>query len=57
MGTLTVRENLNFSASLRLPGSTTTQERQAKVNTVLADLGIAHVADTKVCHQTRVSHA
>jgi ATP-binding cassette subfamily G (WHITE) protein 2 len=48
MGTLTVRENLNFSASLRLPGSTTQQEKRAKVDAVLADLAIAHVADTKV---------
>jgi ATP-binding cassette subfamily G (WHITE) protein 2 len=48
MGTLTVRENLNFSAALRLPGKKTSQERQARVDAVLLDLGLQHVADSMV---------
>ena len=48
MGTLTVRENLNFSAALRLPQTTTKYERQTRVNAVLSDLGLTHVADSMV---------
>jgi ATP-binding cassette subfamily G (WHITE) protein 2 len=48
MGTLTVRENLHFSASLRLPQSTTKHERDAKIDQVLADLGLTHVSNSKI---------
>ena len=51
MGTLSVRENLNFSAALRLPQSTANHERSARVDQVLADMGLMHVADSKVYHQ------
>jgi ATP-binding cassette subfamily G (WHITE) protein 2 len=48
MGTLTVREHINFSATLRLPQATSKWERQKAVDTVLSDLGITHVANTRV---------
>ncbi|XP_072858080.2 broad substrate specificity ATP-binding cassette transporter ABCG2 [Pogona vitticeps] len=48
MGTLTVRENLEFSAALRLPLSTSVQEKRERVDQVLRELDLAKVADTKV---------
>lgn len=52
MGTLTVRENLHFSASLRLPGRLSKQEREERVEATLSDLGLYHVAESKVCSCT-----
>jgi len=49
MGTLSVRENLAFSAALRLPMSMTRKERAEKVDSVISELGLSHVAKTKVC--------
>ncbi len=48
MGTLTVRENLHFSAALRLPGKTNRQQRNERVNRVITELGLEKCADTKV---------
>lgn len=48
MGTLTVKENLCFSAALRLPRSMSKTEKEARVEMVLADLGLTEVADSKV---------
>ena len=48
MGTLSVRENIAFSAALRLPTSMTKKERSDKVESVIAELGLSHVANTKV---------
>nr|XP_014428212.1 ATP-binding cassette sub-family G member 2-like [Pelodiscus sinensis] len=49
MGTLTVRENLQFSASLRLPQSRNNEaEKQLKVNAVIQELGLQECADTKI---------
>ncbi|KAL5486906.1 hypothetical protein EMCRGX_G019445 [Ephydatia muelleri] len=48
MGTLTVRENLNFSAALRLPSSMSYGERKQRVEKVILDLGLTACADTKV---------
>ena len=48
MGTLSVRENLAFSAALRLPMSVTKKERSDKVESVIYELGLSHVANTKV---------
>ena len=39
MGTLTVRENLLFSANLRLPPSLTRVEKAAKVDEIIRQLG------------------
>ncbi|KFQ36289.1 ATP-binding cassette sub-family G member 2, partial [Merops nubicus] len=48
MGTLTVRENLKFSAALRLPKSVTEQEKNERVNQIIKELGLSKVADSKV---------
>lgn len=48
MGTLTVRENLHFSAALRLPGKRSKYEREERVDATLSDLGLFHVAESKV---------
>lgn len=48
MGTLTVRENLTFSAALRLPSTITQEEKKQKVNKLIQELGLGRVADSKV---------
>jgi len=48
MGMLSVRENIEFSAALRLPSSTTQSQRREKVNEVIADLGLSACANTRV---------
>ena len=48
MGTLTVRENLHFSAALRLPSTFTKQQRDRRVKKVIKELGLRNCADTKV---------
>ncbi|NXT46025.1 ABCG2 protein, partial [Pluvianellus socialis] len=48
MGTLTVRENLKFSAALRLPKSVKEQEKNERVNQIINELGLSKVADSKV---------
>ncbi|KAL5486908.1 hypothetical protein EMCRGX_G019448 [Ephydatia muelleri] len=47
-GTLTVRENLAFSAALRLPSVTSARERKEKVDSVLKELGLQGCADQKI---------
>ncbi|XP_038614019.1 broad substrate specificity ATP-binding cassette transporter ABCG2-like isoform X2 [Tachyglossus aculeatus] len=48
MGTLTVRENLLFSAALRLPRSISFWEKKERVTQILSELGLTRVADCKV---------
>ena len=48
MGTLSVRENITFSASLRLRTSLSTREKKAKVQDVINKLGLVSVADTLI---------
>ncbi|KGL97879.1 ATP-binding cassette sub-family G member 2, partial [Charadrius vociferus] len=48
MGTLTVRENLKFSAALRLPKSVKEEEKNERVNQIIRELGLSKVADSKV---------
>ncbi|CAH8630319.1 unnamed protein product [Dicrocoelium dendriticum] len=48
MGTLTVRENLNFSAALRMTGRCSRQERRRKVEELIEELGLTSVADSKI---------
>ncbi|XP_075854854.1 broad substrate specificity ATP-binding cassette transporter ABCG2 [Microcebus murinus] len=48
MGTLTVRENLQFSAALRLPTTMTNHEKNERINKVIHELGLNKVADSKV---------
>ncbi|XP_068164681.1 broad substrate specificity ATP-binding cassette transporter ABCG2-like [Antennarius striatus] len=48
MGSLTVRENLTFSAALRLPECIAHKEKEDKVNRLIQELGLNHVADSRV---------
>lgn len=48
MGTLSVRENLTFSAALRLRASIKAAERKERINKVIKELGLEKCADTKV---------
>uniref|UniRef100_A0A3B3V2R7 Broad substrate specificity ATP-binding cassette transporter ABCG2 n=1 Tax=Poecilia latipinna TaxID=48699 RepID=A0A3B3V2R7_9TELE len=48
MGTLTVRQNLSFSAALRLPASVPQSEKEAQVDHLLRELCLTKVADTKL---------
>ncbi|XP_067156094.1 broad substrate specificity ATP-binding cassette transporter ABCG2-like isoform X2 [Apteryx mantelli] len=48
MGTMTVRENLHFSAALRLPSSITIEEKEERVTQIISELGLSKVADAKV---------
>lgn len=48
MGTLTVRENFQFSAALRLPKTVKTHEKEERINQILKELGLTKVADSKV---------
>ncbi|XP_072050764.1 broad substrate specificity ATP-binding cassette transporter ABCG2-like isoform X2 [Amphiura filiformis] len=48
MGTLTVRENLAFSAALRLSGDVSSKEKAERVDEVITELGLKSCADTKV---------
>ncbi|KAK5608465.1 ATP-binding cassette sub- G member 2 [Crenichthys baileyi] len=51
MGTLTVRQNLSFSAALRLPTSVPQSEKEARVNNLIRELCLTKVADSKVGSQ------
>ncbi|XP_073679175.1 broad substrate specificity ATP-binding cassette transporter ABCG2-like [Garra rufa] len=48
MGTLTVRENLRFSAALRLPNSIRQRDKDEKVERLIQELGLSKVADSRV---------
>lgn len=48
MGTLTVRENLSFSAALRLPSCFSFKQRKEKVDSVIEELGLTDCQNTKV---------
>ncbi|XP_029465541.1 ATP-binding cassette sub-family G member 2-like [Rhinatrema bivittatum] len=48
MGTLTVKENLLFSAALRLPSSINFKEKEERVNQVITELGLTKVANSRV---------
>ena len=51
MGMLTVRENIAFSAALRLPSSVSKKEKSQRVSELIEDLGLTKCADTKVCEK------
>ena len=48
MGTLSVRENLYFSAALRLPFDVPWKEKRRRVNKLIDELGLTDCAGTKV---------
>jgi len=43
-----VKENVHLSAALRLPSDMDYRERAEKVDEVIEELGLSHVADTLV---------
>lgn len=45
---LTVRENLMFSANVRLPADLTQDQRKERVTKTIEDLGLESCADTRV---------
>ena len=51
-GTLTVRENLMFSANVRLPKEVKYDERVNRVQKTIQDLGLESCADTKVGNES-----
>ncbi|XP_071470935.1 broad substrate specificity ATP-binding cassette transporter ABCG2-like [Marmota flaviventris] len=48
MHTLSVRENLWFSAALRLPTTMTKQEKKERINNIIKELDLEELADSKV---------
>jgi hypothetical protein len=48
MGTLTVRENIQFSANLRLPSSVSQKDKIDRVDEIIHELGLDTCADSKV---------
>lgn len=48
MGTLTVRENLMFSANLRLSNSLSQKDKRQRVEEILQELDLTSCADTRV---------
>lgn len=56
MGTLTVRENLSFSAALRLSSSVKQNEKKARVDRLISELGLRKVADRRVFTHTPELH-
>ncbi|XP_046313501.2 broad substrate specificity ATP-binding cassette transporter ABCG2-like, partial [Marmota monax] len=51
MDTLSVRENLWFSAALRLPTTMTKQEKKERIKNIIKELNLEEVADSKVMSQ------
>ena len=47
-GTLTVRENLSFSANVRLPRNISTKAKRTIVDQVIGQLGLEKCADSRV---------
>jgi len=48
MGTLTVREHLEFIAQMRLPSSMPYSLKMKKVSEILEDLGISHISNSQI---------
>ena len=47
---MTVRENVYLSASLRLPAEMDRREKEEKVDEVIEELGLSHVANSLVTY-------
>lgn len=47
-GTLTVKENIMFSANIRLPSNVSYNERKERVKRIIQELGLISCADTRV---------
>ena len=48
--TLTVRENIAFSAFIRMSANTTAEDREERVNDVLIKMNLEDCADTRVSY-------
>jgi ABC-type multidrug transport system ATPase subunit len=48
IGSLTVRETLDFAAKLALPGNVSSTERRVRTEDMLRDFGLLSVKDTKI---------
>lgn len=48
MDMLTVRENIAFSASLRLPKGTSSQQKRIYVDRIIEDLSLTHCQNARV---------
>jgi len=55
MGTLTIRENLMFSANMRLSTHYSEEEKKERVAEAIDDLDLNHCADTRVSNILRSS--
>ncbi|KAL0490331.1 ATP-binding cassette, subfamily G protein [Acrasis kona] len=53
MSTMTVRECITFSANLRLPYTMSSNEKNARVNQAMQELGISHIADRKIGNELK----
>ncbi len=53
-GTLTVRDDLRFSAALRLPKSIRQREKDEKIERLIQELELSKVADSRVTNQTHL---
>ncbi|XP_048469054.1 broad substrate specificity ATP-binding cassette transporter ABCG2-like [Rhincodon typus] len=47
-GTLTVRENLEFCAALRLPKNLTKSERTRRINNLIEELGLSKIENSRI---------
>ena len=56
MGVLSVRENLQFSAALRLPAHMTRHQRTERVDRIINQLGLKSCANTKVISTSVIIH-
>ena len=54
MGTLTVRENIMFSANTRLPKCISKKEKKEKTQEILYELGLNSCADALVSNFKRL---
>ncbi|CAG0919327.1 unnamed protein product [Notodromas monacha] len=48
LGSLTVREHLSFMARIRLPTSSTSEERKARIDAVIEQMGLTKCQDTPI---------
>ena len=46
--TLTLRETVMIAAELKLPGTMSKQEKIARANEIIHEVGLSHAQDTKV---------
>ena len=55
--TLTVKENIAFSAFIRMSAETTTEERQKRIQDVLEKMKLEDCANTRVKYAIHTGHS